>query len=223
MVVGVTAGMVVPSDALACTIGLIEHHLDEGEEPLDSTAPQTPEFVVDHIQRGVGPNGGDCDELSGSSCDDLGWISIRITGTGDGRTPDWEIGYEVEIVGDAPEGLAPSYPVRVNGEDPRFMLTWIDEAIDDQESLSFQVSLRAIDLAGNMSESSEPVEVIDPGGASVVECDDEPSDGGCVASGEWPGPLGGLLLVLVGLLAARRRDAPQSPGSQPAELRCGVL
>ena len=101
--------------------------------------------------------------IRGDSCDDLGWVVIRIVDTEDDRTPDGEIGYLADINGVAPEGLDPSHPVRVDDAAAQFVLSWTDGATDEQEAVSFEISLSAVDLAGNMSEPSTPVVVSDPG------------------------------------------------------------
>ncbi len=96
-------------------------------------------------------------------------------------------------------------PLEVLGEDGGFMLYWDDEASDDQESISFEISLSAVDLAGNMSEPSHPMSVYDPGGVEQEEdCPTHTSKGGCAAASRKGRPVAGLSLLLVGLLGRRK-------------------
>lgn len=160
---GLTAALVtlaLPDDVAACSFGQTEHFFDAVEQVEDVTAPSTPSFEVEAIQRGVGPERAGCGQQSSTSCDDLGWITLRLLDVSDDRTARAEMGYLIETQGEVPEGLSvPDVPVRF--DDNTFVLVWIDGAHDHQERIDFTVTMRAVDLGGNVSDPSAPVEVRD--------------------------------------------------------------
>jgi hypothetical protein len=73
------------------------------------------------------------------------------------------VGYLFELVdGEAPEGLLPETPV-LAADDGSLELHWNDGDDDDQEQVSFTVTVRAVDDAGNLGEPSDPIHVFDSG------------------------------------------------------------
>lgn len=149
-----------PSAAAACSFFQAEHFFDAVEQVEDVTPPSVPSFEVQRVKRGVGADRAGCGQYSSTSCDDLGWIELRLLDVSDDRTERAEMGYMVETQGEVPEGLSvPDVPIRF--DDDTFVLVWIDGAHDHQERLGFTVTLRAVDLGGNVSEPSAPVDVRD--------------------------------------------------------------
>lgn len=122
-----------------------------------------------------------------SKCGGGAWITIAVSATDNAATPD-TIGYQVRVVGgEPPRGLVISdMPLTA----PDFQLHFYFES-DDQAGFELDLELRARDLNGNLG----PPTVLKVG---------EPGDGGCSTSGS--GPLGGVSLALVALLARRRRS-----------------
>ena len=150
--------------SLACSFGSPQPLvLDPQAKASDTTPPSVPVAKVDSVRRGRGPTtNSDCSQ-SASSCDDIGSIDIAVTATDD-QTPTDRMGYQVEVVaGRLPDGLAlPTGPVLQMGG--HLYLHWIDGATDGQEPISFTLTIRAVDLAGNTSPPAD-VEVADIGGS----------------------------------------------------------
>lgn len=153
----------------------------------------------------------------GSSCDDLGFLTLRFTPAEDDQAPreDEErrddelpgLGYRIDLErGELPEGAGlstdPRYAMEDEGRAALFV-TWIDGGTDDQEALDFALSVVAVDAAGNESEATEVV-VSDPGGG----CSTAPG-----ASGSGVG-----LGFVLGALALRRH---RWEGSGRVGGRCG--
>jgi hypothetical protein len=183
----ISMGMLVflsfPQSAGACFIGLERHTLDPEEEQLDSTPPGQAEVLLLDIIRGRGPQFTGTG-WSGSSVDDTGIVVLEPVPTPDDRTPLDKIGYRIEhIDGKLPEGLIPDYDVRP--AEGLLYLYWHDGATDNQESLDFTLSFRAIDLGGNLGAPSEPVEIKHPGSQ------------GCASTGFTPTEPGVFLLLLM--------------------------
>lgn len=191
----VAAVSVLPTEAAACSIPMLTLELDPTEQAEDMTAPQVPVFEVEQIKRGTGAVSGGCGSVMTTSCDDLGWIALRILETGDDRTPTDAIGYLVEVEGQVPAGFTvPQEPIQVVSG-TTISLPWIDGATDGQEPIAFSITLRAVDLGGNMSEPSAPVEISEPGG----------SESGCMTATGRRLPAGGIALALGALLLSRKR------------------
>jgi hypothetical protein len=118
----------------------------------DTNPPSAPMVSLGKISRGKGPetNGVGCTQTV-SSCDDLGSIQLMVTATDDQTQPS-QMGYMITLLGgNLPAGLLlPPTAVRAR-IDGSLNLGWIDGASDDQESLSFTLEVRAVDLAGNTS------------------------------------------------------------------------
>ena len=201
-------GLLTSGAAYACSFAAPEaHELDPAEVAIDTRSPAPPtNLSVARVFRGHGPNCDASGVCRGTSCDDIGSISLTWTQGGDDRTPDDSLGVRIDVVeGDGPGGVG------IHGESVRpqtpgsFSLSWVDGASDDQEPLDFVVSITEIDLAGN---ESEPVmvRVTDDGGSA----DGDTTDGG---SAELPVgcatlPLGSApfaLLLALPLLGLRRQ------------------
>lgn len=177
-----------PPSARACSFAVNEAHaLDLAEVGLDTQAPAAIAEVRTQIIRG---RGDDCG--AASSCDDLGRVELVVTAGGDDRTPAGSLGYRLVLVdGRLPRGASlPSEPARLS--EGRLRIIWIDGASDDQESVSFTLSLIPIDLAGN------------EGPATTVRVRDAGS--GCSA-GRVELPV--WVLAALALLYARRRRSAQ--------------
>ncbi len=134
--------------ALACSFaGQTPHQLDEAEIVADAAAPGRPDVEGVGITRGRGPRDVGCSQQV-SSCDDMGVIELSVSAADD-RSPADELGYRLSLAsGELPAGLQlPAGAVRA--ERGLIVLPWSDGASDDQEAFSFELSLVAVDLAGN--------------------------------------------------------------------------
>lgn len=168
--------------------------IDPQAQATDATPPSAPVATVQSVKRGKGPEYAGCSQ-SASSCDDLGTILLQVSATDD-QTDTASLGYRIELVsGSLPSGLTlPATAVRpaLSGG---LLLVWLDGASDDQEALTFELSVRAVDLAGNEGPPTS-VAVHDPG------------SGGCSMAGHSPadssGPVVATLLVIAGLLRRGR-------------------
>jgi hypothetical protein len=177
------------------------HTLDPAAQATDSTAPGIPTVTVTFVRRGKGPetNYSSCSQ-SASSCDDLGSIALQLSAQDD-QTPTDKLGYQIELAaGQLPSGMTlPPTPVRTMGG--TIPLSWNDGASDDQESISFSLEVRAVDLAGNF------------GPATTVEVHDGGS-GGCSVG---PRPLSAwstttlAIWLFARLLRGRRRAGRKAP------------
>ena len=114
----------------------------------------------------------------------------------DDQTAVENLGYQIEVAtGRLPDGLVlPTGAVRTLGGN--LFLGWIDGASDDQEPLSFSLTIRAVDLAGNVG-PPVTVTVADPGSGS-----------GCVVAARplpstWPTTT--LAILFAAYLWRRRR------------------
>ena len=176
-----------PTIAQACSLEPAREHLIDSTID-DQTPPGDVENVSIDVRRGVGPQSDGCDEVA-TSCDDLGTVSIDITAPTDDLSGADEIGYVLELAsGTLPSGLGlPTEPVR-----SPIVLSWIDGATDEQESVEFSIQITPMDKAGNLGATSAPIRVADPG-----------SDGGCHQSGNRAAGntivwfmLGGAILIV---------------------------
>lgn len=169
--------------AQACSFGANTHQLDPAEKEVDSTPPGTPVVGPVKIARGRGPQRAGCGE-SASSCDDIGSIEFALSASDD-RTAASMMGFRIVVArGNAPSSLFPlSMDVRPSGG--TMWVRWADGATDDQESLDFDLEVRAIDLAGNVSAEGAVVKVRqDVGGCSIGGGSTQTDDGmGIVALG----------------------------------------
>jgi hypothetical protein len=188
-VAAASSAMVRP--ARACSFpGNETYYADPEAKATDASPPGAPVVTVQSIKRGKGIERDGCG-ASGSSCDDLGTILLQVSATDD-QTETANLGYRIELAsGSLPSGLTlPTTAVHpaISGT---LLLVWIDGASDDQEAMSFVLSIRAVDLAGN------------EGPPTSVAVDD-PGSGGCSMNGHSPAdsPLAilAVLLVIAGLL-----------------------
>ena len=179
--------------ARACTFpGNQPYYVDPQAKATDTTPPSAAIVTVQSTKRGKGPERQGCGQ-SVSSCDDLGTILLRVSATDD-QTEPTSLGYRVELTsGNLPAGLSLPTTAVSPALSGGLMLVWIDGASDDQEALSFVLSIRAVDLAGNEGPPTS-VEVHDPGA------------GGCTMNGHNPAdsPLA-LMAVLLAIVVLRRR------------------
>lgn len=149
-------------EAFACSL-LGPEVLAVAPDPSDLEAPAAPALVAIDVRRGVGPRGG-----MATSCDDLGFVTITVARPDDDPDLDDAVGYHLALVdGVLPEGLTLSDDAWLG---PDLSLIWIDGATDDQEALSFTLSLTPSDAAGNLGEPLL-VDVADPGSVGSVGCD----------------------------------------------------
>ncbi len=134
----------------ACSwAGLPPFELDPKEEAVDVTPPSAIGSTTYSVERGRGPQKDGCG-TSGSSCDDVGVITLHLGEATDDRTPDASLGYRVEVVsGKAPSD--PSWPTAaVRAHEGRVLyFHWNDGGDDDQEPIDLTFRIRAVDLAGN--------------------------------------------------------------------------
>jgi hypothetical protein len=179
--------------AHACSLMANQPHtLDPQAQASDSTPPGVPTVSVESIHRGKGPESSGCSQ-SASSCDDIGTVSLLVSATDD-QTSAESIGYRIELAsGTLPSGLTlPSDAVRAIGG--RLFLIWQDGNTDQQEALSFSLSIRAVDLAGNVGQPAT-IQISDPGSGS-----------GCTVAARgltlgWPT----AIAILAGAFLFRRR------------------
>lgn len=182
--------------AEACSFGFNPHQLDEAEKAVDTTPPGTPVVGPISITRGHGPARSGCSSTA-SSCDDIGAITFTLSATDD-RTPAEKMGFR--LTARRPATLEGFFPV---GMDVRLFeglmaVRWLDGATNDQESLDFELEVRAIDLAGNVSTEPAIIKVHqDTGGCSFGR--------GSTQSGDRPGVVVFGLAALLMVVRRRRR------------------
>lgn len=180
----------VASPALACSIvGPSELVVDP--ELSDGIAPDVPVLGDVLITRGRGPRKTAGGVSTSTSCDDLGFITIEV----DETKPD--VGFVLELLdGELPEGLdaLPEQPWL----GPDLTLTWIDEALDDQDAFAFTLAISAVDSGGDRSEAVE-IDISDDGIPDEEEVQKGCSTVAGSATGSW------TLLLGLTLVARRRR------------------
>lgn len=135
-------------------------------------------FNVESIKRGAN---------SGSSCDDLGWVVLKVTNGPAGA------GYAFQVVdGNSPKNFsereAPILP-----EDNRVTLVWSEDMSDDQPPLNFTLRITPYAPNGEVGEYQD------------VVITHQGVDGGCSATGSNNFSLFSLLLF-GGLFVATRRQ-----------------
>lgn len=172
--------------ARACSlVAPIEHELDPQEQIDDSSPPGPVDTPWYAITRGTGSSL----SCSSTSCDDIGTLRLEITPPQDDRTGPEDIGYRIEhLEGDMPVGLLPDTDIRA--DDGVIFLYWDDEAEANQEALYFKLSIRAVDLGGNLSEEATVLEIHHPGS--------------CGCSSKKFGPTELMLTLLALVLWSRR-------------------
>ncbi|HOX47395.1 MAG TPA: hypothetical protein PK668_27625 [Myxococcota bacterium] len=175
--------------ARAAVMGPIPHELDPVEQQLDHTPPGPVQVLSVEVHRGEDPDQSGCG-WDWTEDAELGSVVLRIAPPEDDRTPPERMGYRIERVGGTvPAGLLPDFDVRGLGD--VIYLHWEDGGTDEQEPLDFDLTIRAVDLGGNVGPSVGARNVTDPG------------TGGCATTSP---SLAGLLALLAGLLALRRRN-----------------
>jgi hypothetical protein len=90
----------------------------------------------------------------------MGSVAFDVIPPTDDRTPAEMMGYRVRHTGGTLPGsnMIPSYDVRaiVDPRGGRYLIFyWQDEAPDDQRPLDFQLSVSAVDLAGNVGPATD--------------------------------------------------------------------
>ncbi len=189
--------LAAPRISHACSfVPLTEHELDAEEQQIDTTPPAPPE--LDEVMLIRRPASSSACGGAVNSCDGSGQVGIALLPTADDRSPADQIGYLVELVdGSLPGNLyIPEQPVRqIDGGALWFVFS------DEDQEFEFSVSIRAVDLAGNMS---EPILVEVFSGNS-----------GCSATSNNRA-LGTWGVVLFALLWAVRRWRPDSASRSSA-------
>lgn len=184
-VVGVCAAWL--ADAEACSYSTNAPLQIVDEEP-EAAPPDTPVVELEDIKRGTGPTRDGCISTYSTSCDDIGTITLAV------ENADPEVGYELAVSdGEVPESLSIADSPVHTFDDGTILLTWSDEAKDNQERLDFDLAVTAVDRWGQESEDSDIVEVEHPGGAFRSSV---------------PGTVLLLLAALFGLGARRLRNRP---------------
>ena len=93
-------------------------------------------------------------------------ISMEVVSVSDNSAPQENLGFEIHEVGEGvlPNGLQiESGASRAFGDRRALVLSWIDGSSDQQEPFEFYIRIRAVDLAGNKSEFSDPLLISHPG------------------------------------------------------------
>ena len=190
---GLLLGAALPSSALACSfIEYDEHLIDDTIE--DEVAPSLPSLDELDINRGVGPTRSGLGSQMSTSCDDLGWITLRLSAEDDLSPPE-NLGFVFTLdTGSLPFTL-PSEPARPF--DGSITFVWIDGATDDQEPIEATVTVNTMDEAGNLSAESLLLTISDEGSEEGIK--------GCSTGSGAPG-LGLGLLGLVALVVRRRSE-----------------
>ena len=177
--------LLIPSSAWACSYSpLVQHEIVA--DPSDVTPPETPQAEILRIKRGKGPEGG-CLSQSGTSCDDIAYVELALSAEDDISTED-SIGYEIVVQGDAPEALGRNVRV-VSAPDGEVRFHWEDG--EGTRDIRFDLHIRSVDRAGNISEEATILHVRSDGSS------------GCAAGRDYPDS--SWLLVLLAALASRFR------------------
>lgn len=141
---------------IACSI-VVQPHIVDTSIP-DRQPPVIVSATVGEIIRGRGPVREDGNFIV-TSCDDIGSIRLRVEAEDLGAGAD-QLGWEIRVDGEgAPKFFNTQSPIIA--ADDTLTLFWSDGATNDQEALDFTIRLRVIDRAGNTSEWSECIRVID--------------------------------------------------------------
>jgi hypothetical protein len=178
--------------AEACSFIIPWYAADPAEKALDAQAPG--QVVVHSVEIRRGVDSGGC--TSGSSCDDIGWLTLHVTPATDDRTPSARMGYLLRLAsGKLPTDLGlPEEPLLASPSGETAVLEWMwADGTGEQESIDFALEVVAVDLAGNLGLPSSSVAVKDSG------------TGGCRVARRGGPNLGFAVLGLGVLLALRRR------------------
>ena len=107
---GLLLGLALPSSALACSFIEYDEHLID-DTIADEVPPSLPSLDELDINRGVGPTRAGFGSQVSSSCDDLGWVTLRLSAEDDLSAPE-SLGFVFALdTGTLPFTL-PSEPVR---------------------------------------------------------------------------------------------------------------
>lgn len=193
---GLVAALTFSSQAEACKPALAKRwevapQVDGGTSP-----PAAPMLAEVSVRRGVGPEGAGCGQQVSSSCDDIGFIGIRLTPSADDLTPATGIGYKAFLVaGSPPGGLRNLGETVLLASDNTWMFHWIDGNTDSQEAIDFTLVFVAVDAAGNESEPSMEIRIQHGG-----------DEAGCTTKHRRSSsPVGWLLPGVVALVLLGRR------------------
>lgn len=188
--------------AHACSFALQpEHVIDPGEEAADTTPPGTPVLGTPEFFRR--PDLSRCNDPS--SCAGSGTIGVALDAPADDRTPGAEMGYVFEVTGGTlPANMnLPEAPVRADTEGVIWFLF-----SDDDQSIDVTLSVRAMDLGGNLG-APATVRLTHPGDVGCVGGGTGNDAGGCSA-GTRAG-LGTAAMVLLALaMTLHRREASRA-------------
>lgn len=180
--------VLTPGSVAACSFAPLEmHELDPAEEQADTNPPEAPEMAELVFVRRPFRSAG-CGATI-TSCDGSGQIGIELLPTVDDRSSPAEVGYIIEHAGGTlPDNLGlPPDPVRTDGTGTIWLLF-----SDVDQPLDFQLSIRAVDLGGNVSAAiTIDVASVDSAGCSITSWRTQHSS--------W------LLLLLAVILASRGR------------------
>lgn len=145
---------VLPGAALACMIA--EPPKMKVSDAARATDKQPPSKVVARIaevKRGKA--------IALTSCGDMGQVVIQIVAAVDNQTTKSRLGYRVKLKGgELPRGLRlPHYPVLTDTK-RRIHLHWPDgRGLLEKPPLSFELTVQAVDRAGNEGAVSAPLVV----------------------------------------------------------------
>lgn len=185
----------------ACDYGALgTHTIDPAEQAVDATPPSAISSPSYTVRRGHAPESDGCRE-TWDSCADIGSISVHFEPPTDDRTATEELGYRVEVTsGRAPSDPTwPTAPVRASNGDTLFF-HWADGERDDQETLDFTLTLRAVDRAGN------------EGPATEVRIRHGGSEEGCRVAGRGVDLSWWLIVAALGCVGLRARARRVSGG-----------
>ncbi|HEY0705639.1 MAG TPA: hypothetical protein VGG33_02525 [Polyangia bacterium] len=150
--------------------------------PADEV-PRRLELVAAEVRRGRGPCQSGTGSKTGSSCDDLGLISLTV------KLPDagqaCAFAFVMQLAGGAPPSGVVIPPGLLSGtcnaltpNHAGFEFLWSDGNTDQQEPFSFDLEMRAID--GKGKESPPAVFHIEHDGRPSHQCPTSPADtSGC--------------------------------------------
>ncbi len=175
----------------------------------DAVAPSAPDVSLDELYRGyeerVDP--ATCETVP-LGCTGLATVALSLSATDD-EAPAAELGYRIEIEGDAPALAIGSGVVRAEGGS--LYLRWSEGETDALEPLAFTLRVFAVDLAGNEGPPTE-IAVDHPGGPQPLP---EGCEGSEAAEGSKPagsctttGGAAGAWCVAALLALSRRRRSP---------------
>jgi len=201
------AALVSASPARACKRALPTMHLsDERLKATDSQAPRFTAMPTVEIQPVEETQGMGCYEPGGSSCGDVGSLTITLPASDD-QTPVEDVGFRLSVASGTPPAdfHLPGHDVRAIAG--RITLLWSGKG-----SLAFVLSVAPIDAAANLGEAvMVPVSFGEEGGCSVT-------------TGAPPGLLPACLLLVFwayrrGGIVRQRQPGPVRSGAACRSLR----